>query len=192
MNNKDKKQILLGLTGSVASKLGPKLAELLSQCGFEVVVVPTDKALYFFEEEEIAKIPNCRLVKEADEWPNKRYAKDQEIQHIEQRKLADLLLIAPLTANTLTKMAIGLCDNLLTTIFYAWDRKKPIIVAPAMNTVMWENFLTQKHLADLETRYHFHVISPVEKKLACGDMGKGAMAGLEDIVAKVKEILIVH
>jgi phosphopantothenoylcysteine decarboxylase len=95
-------------------------------------------------------------------------------------------VIAPLSANTLAKMANGLCDNLLvcrlhhplliyilqTCVVRAWDFKKPLIVAPAMNTLMWDHPFTEKHLKEL-TSLGVIVISPIEKLLACGDKGKG-------------------
>src|SRR5262245_20486764 len=74
------------------------------------------------------------------------YQRDDPVLHIELRRWADLLVIAPLDANTLAKLAYGLSDNLLTCLYRAWDRRRPIVLAPAMNTFMWENPLTDRHL----------------------------------------------
>jgi hypothetical protein len=84
-------------------------------------------------------------------------------------------------------MANGICDNLLTSVFRAWDWTRPIVVAPAMNTYMWESPFTNMHLGALKNLFGVSVIPPVEKELACGDVGVGAMAGIGDIVNKVKE-----
>ncbi len=177
--------ILLGVTGSVAAKLTPKLVAALRQIG-EVEVVATDPALYFWKREETG----ARLWTEADEWPGELYVKDQPVPHIALGDGADILVIAPLTANTLTKLALGICDNLLTCTAYAWPDGKPLIVAPAMNTRMWQNELTQGHLADLARRLPaFGLIPPVARRLACGTTGVGAMADIGSIAAAVRESL---
>src|SRR5262249_58188629 len=81
-----------------------------------------------------------------DEWPGARYARGDDVLHIELRKWADLLLIAPVDANTLAKLAGGLADNCLTCVYRAWDPARPVILAPAMNTLMWAHRLTAQHL----------------------------------------------
>ena len=106
------------------------------------------------------------------------------VLHIELRKWADVLLIAPLDANTLAKLAHGLCDNLLTCIVRAWDGRKPLIVAPAMNTLMYEHPFTQQHLNILR-HLQYTVVDPVSKPLACGDVGVGAMAAVDALVDAV-------
>lgn len=174
-------KILLGVTGSVAAKLTPKLVKLLLNQGHVVQLVATEKSLYFWQQEQL-EIP---VVTEADEWPGTRYDQDSAITHIALREWADLMLIAPLTANTLAKMANGFCDNLLTSVVRAWDRQKPLVIAPAMNTKMWEHPLTTEHLKKLEAFYKLSVVWPVAKKLACGDYGYGAMAELDTIVQAV-------
>ncbi|MCX6744925.1 MAG: class II aldolase/adducin family protein [Candidatus Parcubacteria bacterium] len=176
-------KILLGVTGSVAAKLTPKLVKLLLKQGHVVQVVATEKSLYFWNQDQL-EVP---VVTEADEWPGIQYDQDAAITHIALREWADLMLIAPLTANTLGKMANGLCDNLLTSIVRAWDRQKPVVVAPAMNTKMWEHPLTAEHLNKLGEWYPLSVVQPVAKKLACGDYGLGAMADLDSIVQSVQD-----
>ena len=86
-----------------------------------------------------------------------------------------MFVVAPLSANTLAKMANGMCDNLLTCVVRAWDFSKPLLVAPAMNTYMWDSPFTTRHLEQLEA-LGVTVVDPVSKKLACGDVGNGAMA----------------
>jgi len=118
------------------------------------------------------------------------YQRDDVIPHIELRKWADILVIAPLSANTLTKLALGLSDNLLTSLFYAWDPNKPVLMAPAMNTFMWQNPLTKAHLhAFLVCKNTKRsLVMPQSKKLACGDEGIGAMADIAVIVKKINSL----
>lgn len=103
-------------------------------------------------------------------------------------KWADVLVIAPLSANTLAKLASGICDNLLTCVVRAWPPAKPVVLAPAMNTVMWQHRFTTKHLGELRA-LGWHVVPPVEKKLACGDVGVGALAAPAAIVEAVAAML---
>jgi phosphopantothenoylcysteine decarboxylase len=142
------------------------------------------------------------------------YQRDDPVLHVELRRWADLLLIAPLDANTLAKLAHGLSDNLLTCLYRAWDRRRPILLAPAMNTFMWENPLTGRHLRLLLDLHgdgaaapppgapldaviaalnrdcpRLRVCPPQSKRLACGDEGVGAMAEVDAIAAAVAEQL---
>lgn len=98
-------------------------------------------------------------------------------------------LLMPRSANTMAKLAGGLCDNLLTSVFRAWDFSRPVLVCPAMNTVMWQSPFTPKHLAEL-TSLGVQVVGPISKTLACGDTGVGAMAEPSDIAARCVEALM--
>ncbi len=180
------KQILLGVTGSVAAKLTPKLANLLEKADYAVRIVATEPSFYFWDPQDVM-IP---IFREADEWPGIGYIKDQPIPHIALRDWADVFLIAPLTANTLAKMAFGICDNLITSTVRAWQPEKPLLVAPSMNTHMWLSPLTTQHLTNLANCYHLEIISPIEKKLACGEQGIGAMAELSTIMATLEQTII--
>lgn len=137
-----------------------------------------------------------------DEWAP-AWTRGAKILHIELRRWADLLVIAPLSANSLAKMAGGLSDNLLMSTVRAWDAsglldaprmgdfaaKKKIMVAPAANTAMWFHPLTEKHLGVLGEWDWVEVLRPVEKTLACGDTGSGAMHDWKDIVVRILELL---
>jgi phosphopantothenoylcysteine decarboxylase len=206
-------RILLGVTGSVAAIRTPLVFESLRQTGHEVKVVSTNPALYFFDP---SALPAGAVHVDADEWPgrgqNGRYRRDDPVLHIELRRWADLLLIAPLDANTLAKLAMGLSDNCLTCVYRAWDPTRPILLAPAMNTFMWEHPLTCRHIRRLiedhgrqplpalserdeliawlnEDCPHLKIIAPINKRLACGDIGAGAMADVTEIVAAVQRAL---
>lgn len=98
------------------------------------------------------------------------------------------MIIAPLDANTMAKLANGLCDNLLTCTVRAWDLKKPLLFCPAMNTLMWEHPITSEQVERLINLGYTNV-PPIKKTLACKDTGIGAMAEVTSIVAIVKDHL---
>jgi phosphopantothenoylcysteine decarboxylase len=201
-------KVLLGVTGSVAAIKVPTLCEQLTKAGHAVQVVTTRAGLYFFNPSEL----NVPVHRDEDEWPGwesgRRYLRDDPVLHIELRRWAELLLIAPLDANTLAKLANGLADNCLTCVWRAWDPARPVVLAPAMNTFMWEHPLSARHLRQLaldagagdapvgldseslvewinQNCLKLHFVPPVTKRLACGDVGVGALAEVEAIVAAV-------
>ena len=149
--------VLLGVTGSVAAIKAPLLYGRLKSLGHSVKVVATQASLYFFDPAAIDPLEPARparnpaaVVLDEDEWPGRaegrRYARDDDVLHIELRRWADLFVIAPLDANTLAKLACGLADNCLTCVWRAWDVSRPVLLAPAMNTLMWQHPLTARHL----------------------------------------------
>eukprot|EP00727_Mastigamoeba_balamuthi_P012336 m51a1_g7725 putative phosphopantothenoylcysteine decarboxylase (183) ;mRNA; f:152878-153689 len=174
-------RVLVGLTGSVAAIRAPRIAKELLARGCEVRLVTTHSALHFFRAEELP--PGVELVTDETEWSAWSKIGDPVV-HIQLRDWADVFVIAPLSANTLGKLANGLCDNLLTCVARAWKTTKPMIVAPAMNTAMWEHPFTAKHLEVLGS-LGIRVIPPVSKRLACGDIGQGGLADVETIVSTV-------
>lgn len=179
-------KVLLGVTGSVAAKLTPKMVKTLSESNQDLIVIVTKAALYFFQPEKVS----APVYQDKDEWPGETYNPDIPVLHIALRDWADILLITPVTYNTLTKMAVGIADNLLTCVVAAWDTEKPIIVAPAMNTKMWENPKTAENIEVLYNRYEkFTIIQPIEGELACGDRGVGAMAQIDEIIKVVNETI---
>jgi phosphopantothenoylcysteine decarboxylase len=206
--------VLLGATGSVAAVRVPQLVEALTAAGHAAKVVATAAATYFFDPAPLRAAG--ALVLDADEWPGRdageRYRRGDAVTHIELRKWADLFLVAPLDANTLAKLAVGLCDNCLTCVWRAWDFARPVVLAPAMNTLMWQNPFTRRHLralaADLGAGHvpghlsdelliqqindrspTLRIVGPITKTLACGDTGVGAMAEVPDLTAAVQAML---
>ncbi len=174
--------ILIGVTGSVAAIYTPELVHDLRQAGHAVKVVATRSSFYFFDAANIEG-----LIRDADEWPGERYQRGDPVLHIELRRWADILLVAPLDANTLAKFALGMTDNCLTCVYRAWDRVKPIVLAPAMNTLMWDHPATGRHLAQVKDDMgaELIVVPPQVKKLACDDVGVGAMAARDEILRAV-------
>jgi phosphopantothenoylcysteine decarboxylase len=219
-------QVLLGVTGSVAAVKTPLLAEALRAAGHAVKVAPTEPALAFLRFEELEPAigdtsPGPLVVRgqdtvyrDADEWPQDGlFTVGEPVLHIELRKWADLLVIAPLDANTLAKVALGLCDNLLTCVYRAWDLNRPIVLAPAMNTHMWQHPATVRHLRQLLADHgqeeaagnldaealcaainqrcpKLRVVPPVTKRLACGDEGIGGIGSVQAIVLAAKSMLV--
>ncbi|XP_029420962.1 phosphopantothenoylcysteine decarboxylase isoform X2 [Nannospalax galili] len=131
------------------------------------------------------------LVSKLLEIPGMWKHRSDPVLHIDLRRWADLMLVAPLDANTLGKVASGICDNLLTCVIRAWDRSKPLLFCPAMNTAMWEHPLTAQQVGQLKS-FGYMEIPCVSKKLVCGDQGPGAMAEVETIVDKVREMFFQH
>jgi phosphopantothenoylcysteine decarboxylase len=208
-------RLILGVTGSVAAIKTPELLAALHRAGHEIRVVATGPAMYFVRPEEL-ELPTegggppsaSVLLRDEDEWPAPGYRRGDPVLHIELRNWADLLVVAPLDANTLAKFALGISDNFLTCVFRAWDFARPIILAPAMNTLMWQSPVTLRHLRQLLEDHsngpipagwtleeapqifarhapRIVLVPPQAKRLACGDVGVGAMA---DVVAISKII----
>eukprot|EP00047_Mylnosiga_fluctuans_P022099 m.113573 g.113573 ORF g.113573 m.113573 type:complete len:250 (+) comp9137_c0_seq4:1134-1883(+) len=177
-------RVLVGVTGSVAAIKLPELVQLL-QADYEVAVVCTEHSKHFFDAAAIAVA--CTLHTDADEWSTWR-GRGDPVLHIQLRAWADALVIAPLDANTLAKMAAGMCDNLLTCVVRAWDLAKPLLFCPAMNTHMWDHPATAPQIAQLAA-WGYIQVPPIAKLLACGDTGMGAMAAVDTIAAAVRSRL---
>jgi len=204
-------RIILGVTGSVAAVRTPALFAALHDAGHEVRVVATEPALYFFDPVGLGppRPGGGPLYRDADEWPGPRFERGDPVLHIELRPWADFLVVAPLDANTLAKFALGLADNLVTCLFRAWNFARPVILAPAMNTLMWQSPVTLRHLHLLLENLgqepalegwslddapevfarcapRLVLVPPQCKRLACGDIGVGAMAEVVTIAEVVR------
>lgn len=176
--------VLVGVTGSVAAlKLPLLVSQLLQIPGVDVRVVTTEHAKHFYNPAEVS----VRIYSDKDEWEVWTQRSDP-VLHIELRRWADLLVIAPIDANTLGKIANGICDNLLTCVVRAWDTSQPLLFCPAMNTAMWLHPITSQQVSRL-TEFGYVEIPCIAKKLVCGDEGKGAMAEVTTIVSIVKQYL---
>lgn len=161
------KKIVLGVTGGIAAYKAVELASRLVKAGAEVHVIMTRAAKEFVSELTFREITGQAAA--SDMW-----AKQQEfhVEHIALAQLADLVLVAPATANLIAKTAAGIADDLLTTTLLA--TKAPVFLAPAMNTNMYENPVTQSNLNVLRER-GIHIIEPASGHLACGAEGKGRL-----------------
>lgn len=198
--------VLLFATGSVATIKLPQLVTSLLAHRLSLRVIISPSAERFLSAGDLTALSSAVPVyRNEDEWAQP-WQRGDPVLHIELRKWADLLLIAPLSANSLARMAGGLCDGLGLSVVRAWDvtatvaareeeqeqeqkgvarRRKMILVAPAMNTQMYLHPLTEEQLAKLRSWGWINVLPPVQKLLACGDMGIGGMMEVADIVAHV-------
>jgi phosphopantothenoylcysteine decarboxylase/phosphopantothenate--cysteine ligase len=163
-------RILLGVTGGIAAYKACTLARLLVRAGHDVYPVLTASAERFVSAETFFAL--AQKSRSDDPYP-----------HLER---ADLLVVAPLTANTLARLALGLADDLLTEAALA--HAGPVLVAPAMNVRMWEHLATQENLAALRAR-GVEIVGPVEGELAEGEVGLGRMSEPEEIAARIEAIL---
>ena len=161
------KNIVLGVTGGIAAYKAVELVSRLKKAGAEVHVVMTRAAQEFVTELTFREISGHAVA--TDMWGE---VQEFHVEHIALAQLADLVVVAPATANFIAKAAAGIADDLLTTTLLA--TKAPIFVAPAMNTKMYENPLTQRNLEILR-RFGVHVMEPAEGQLACGVSGKGRL-----------------
>ena len=172
------RKILLGVTGSIAAYKAAELIRLFVKNGDEVTVVMTEAATKF-----VAPLTFQTLARNPVFVDQFAPPVSWKPEHISLAEAADLVLVAPATANTIAKMRYGLADNLLTATLLA--TRAPIVIAPAMNTGMWESPVTQENIAALKSR-GVKVIEPGDGELACGVKGKGRMMEPEKIFEACK------
>lgn len=171
------KTVLLGVTGGIAAYKAAALASALVKLQANVEVVMTENATKFVTPLTFEQLTGRRVMVDTFD---RNFS--HQVEHISLAERTDLVIIAPATANVCAKLAHGLADDMLTTTVLAC--KCPKLVAPAMNTNMYENPITQDNLATLR-RYGFHVIEPASGRLACGAVGKGKMPEPEDLVQHI-------
>jgi phosphopantothenoylcysteine decarboxylase/phosphopantothenate--cysteine ligase len=180
MGQLDGKRVLLGVTGGIAVYKAVELLRLLVKAGADVHVAMTPAATEFVQPLTFRELSYHPVAVDVFEEP-----REWKMQHIHLAE-CDLVVIAPATANTLAKLAVGIADNSVTTTVLA--TQAPIVVAPAMNSGMWENPITQENIARLRQR-GYHVVGPDSGFLACRTSGAGRMSSPEDIFAAVVEVL---
>lgn len=172
MSNLNGKTILVGITGGIAAYKICELIRMFKRNGANVKVILTPNALNFVTEVTLQNLSqNPVSIHEFE-------IEDFKPEHISLADEADIFVIAPATANTISKLANGICDNLLTSVACAF--KKPIILAPAMNCNMWENKIIQENLKKL-AGINYKIVEPENGFLACGYEGKGRLASLDKI-----------
>lgn len=173
--------VLLGVSGGIAAY---KAADLTSQCrkrGWNVRVVMTRGATAFVTPltfEALSDHPVMTDVFTTGHAPDGASA----IEHISWAKWADIAIVAPLTASTLARLATGLADDALSTVWLALPPTVPSLLAPAMNTAMWEQPVVQRNLRWLRDLERHVLVPPVSKRLACGDVGVGGLAEVSTLL----------
>ena len=178
--------ILVGITGGISSYKSCELIRLFIKSGYSIKVMMTESATKFVSPlvfQELSQNPvyvNMFQEKGVDPF---------FIQHISLSQWADICLIAPTSANTLSKIACGICDNLLTTVVLALGENKKVLFVPAMNENMWKNPMIVDNVKKLETIKKYFIMPPQKGELACGVYGEGRMPEVKDIYKLVVQIL---
>lgn len=177
------KTILLGVSGSISAYKAADITSRLTKLGYQVEVIMTVNSTKFITPltlQALSKKPVHTEVME-ELYP-------EQINHIELAKRADLFLVAPASANIIGKLANGIADDMLSTVAMALKEEVPKLIAPAMNTYMYQNPIMQKNLTTLKD-VGYQEIEPREALLACGDFGRGALAEVDAIVNEANRIL---
>jgi phosphopantothenoylcysteine decarboxylase/phosphopantothenate--cysteine ligase len=181
------KTIVLGVSGGIAAYKACDIASQLRHAGASVHAVLTPSARAFVSLltfQTLTRNPaHCEQFEDDFDWQGRP-------EHIELAQKADLILIAPATANIIGKLASGICDDLLTTIVTA--SKAKVLLAPAMNPNMLEHPATQHNLSTLQNRYRYGIIPPESGEVACGDWGSGKMATVDSVLAATRAQLLSH
>lgn len=176
----DGKKIVLGVTGGIACYKSCDIASKLIKRGSEVHVIMTDNSTNFVAPLTFESLTNQPVVTDTF-----KREKTWDIQHISLAQLADIILVAPATANIIAKVANGICDDMLSTTICATKAK--VVFAPAMNTAMYDNPITQANIAKLKS-LGYYFVPPIIGILACGDVGNGKMAEPVDIIEYIDNL----
>ena len=176
------KHILVGISGGIAAYKIPELIRLLKKAGADVQVTTTKHALEFVTSLTLQTVSGHKVYSDVFAAIN-----EHSTEHISLPDWADLMLIAPATANVLCKMSNGIADDALTTTFAAM--RKPVVIAPAMNTNMYESPATQKAISELATWENVTMLDCASGELACGTTGKGRMQEIDVLVAAAEYAL---
>ncbi|MCK4863747.1 MAG: phosphopantothenoylcysteine decarboxylase [Dehalococcoidales bacterium] len=175
------KTIILGITGGIAAYKAADIASKLTQAGAAVETVMTESATKFITALTLRNITGRPVVTDMFEP-----ASEYQEEHIALAESADVVVIAPATANTIAKLAAGIADNMLGCIVLATEA--PVILAPAMNDVMYQNSITQENLTKLKAR-GFTIIEPEYGRLASGKMGQGRLPETPKIIEVIEKAL---
>lgn len=175
------KNIILGVTASIAIYKACELLRLLKDTGILVTVVMTDEAEELIKPVVFRSLSGNRVYSKLF---NQTY--EGQIEHVSLADKADLVLIAPATANIIAKIAGGICDDLLTCVVLA--TKARVLICPAMNENMYENKITQENIHKLK-KLDYKFVEPHKGNLACGKAGMGCLASPDAIVKEVRKYL---
>jgi phosphopantothenoylcysteine synthetase/decarboxylase len=176
--------ILLGVTGGISAYKAADIIGALKKHDHIVKVIMTNRAKDFITPLTLATLSKNPVYDDQTEW-----APHGRIDHIELPKWADVFVIAPATANTLAKMAQGIADNLLTSAYLAYDKTKPVIYCPAMNSKMYEDSKTVLNICTLERCLNHFKVGPETGILACGDYGIGKIAPTKAIIENINALV---
>ncbi|UCG83764.1 MAG: bifunctional phosphopantothenoylcysteine decarboxylase/phosphopantothenate--cysteine ligase CoaBC [Dehalococcoidia bacterium] len=175
------KNVVLGVTGSISAYKAVDIASKLTQRGLAVDVVMTKAAMQFVTPLSFRSITHRPVV--TDMWD---LSSEFSVEHVALSERADVVVIAPATANTIAKLAVGIADEMLTSTVLA--TRAPVIVAPAMDAGMYNNAITQENLAKLRSR-GFTIVGPAHGRLASGLVGMGRLVETEEILTSILQVL---
>ncbi len=161
-------KVLLAISGGIAAYKCPELVRQLRKGGHEVQCALSKAATRLVSVHALAAVSSNPVHESL-------WASDGSMPHIDLPRWCDVFLLAPATADCMAKCALGLADDLITTAFLALEPEKKLLVAPAMNNVMWNKSIVQTHVQTL-SQSGAQIIDPVSGELACGEEGIGAMA----------------
>lgn len=176
-----KKKIIVGVTGSIAAYKACDIIRELKKIGHNVSVIMTKEAGKFVTPLLMSEISQNQAYTDIFE-PLENW----DVKHVSLARSADLILVAPATANIIAKFSAGICDDLLTCVVIA--SRAPILIAPAMNSAMYEHKATQENIKKLKS-FGYKFIGPIKGKLACGTEGIGHIASTEEIIKEAKKLL---
>lgn len=178
------KHILVGISGGIAAYKIPELIRSLIKHGAEVRVTATSHALEFVTELTLQTLSGGRVYSDIFAAIN-----EHSTEHISLPDWADMMVVAPATANVIGKMASGIADDALTTTLCSCAARKPIVIVPAMNDKMWENPATQQAIRTIRSWENISVLEPATGELACGTSGKGRMPEIDIIQESIEHAL---
>lgn len=178
------KNILIGVCGGIAAYKTCELIRLLVKNGFNAKVMMTEAATKF-----VTPLTFQTLSRNPVYMDMFQILKEENTQHISLAQWANLCVLAPLSANTLSKIATGISDNLLTTVICALPQKTKVVLAPAMNENMWKNPIVQENVEKLKSLKKYLFLQPQKGELACGIYGEGRMPEPKDIYKRITQAL---
>jgi phosphopantothenoylcysteine decarboxylase/phosphopantothenate--cysteine ligase len=180
-------RLLLGVTGGIAAYKAADLVSKAVKAGFEVRVVMTTNATRFVAPLTFEALSGQPVL--SGIWDAETAGGPSSIAHIAWAKWAEVACIAPLTASTLARLTHGFADDALTTVWLALPATVPSLLCPAMNTEMWNNPAVRRNVDLLTADGRHTLLPPVSKRLACGDVGPGALAETDDILAALQDLV---
>lgn len=175
-----KKKVLIGICGGIAAYKVCELVRLLVKNGHSVKVMMTEAATKFVTPLTFQTLSQNPVYQDMF-----CLAKEEAVEHISLAQWADICVIAPTSANSLSKISQGICDNLLTTVVCALPKKTKVILAPAMNDCMWNNPIIKANISKLKKLKKYLILNPAKGELACGSYGQGRMVEAKEIYKKI-------
>lgn len=176
------KRITLAVTGSISAYKAADLTSQLTKIGYDVHIIMTQAATQFITPLTLQVLSKNPIHLDVMDEHNPKI-----INHIELAKRTDLFIVAPASANTIAHLAYGFADNIVTSVALAMPDEIPKLIAPAMNTKMYHNTITQRNI-DILKKIGYQEIEPRISLLACGDTGQGALADISTILKCIQEV----